>query len=128
MPLEWIDYRDAVRLYHTEQVAYACGTRLYRLFGGTNAKSGRRTVVDGQAGVGIERVRDDVAARALRGRAHHEHALRAVRRRIVVGPQLAIAYRDGAEATLCQAGIAWKDTWPRCSSSVIRHSSSVSRR
>ena len=25
MPLEWIDYRDAVRLYHTEQVAYACG-------------------------------------------------------------------------------------------------------
>ena len=22
MPLEWIDYRDAVRLYHTEQVAY----------------------------------------------------------------------------------------------------------
>ncbi len=40
MPLEWIDYRDAVRLYHTEQVAYACGTRLYRLFGGTNAKSG----------------------------------------------------------------------------------------
>ena len=28
MPLEWIDYRDAVRLYHTEQVAYACGTPL----------------------------------------------------------------------------------------------------
>ena len=25
MPLEWIDYREAVRLYHTGQVAYACG-------------------------------------------------------------------------------------------------------
>ena len=46
MPLEWIDYRDAVRLYHTEQVAYTCGTRLYRLFGGTNAKSGLRTSVE----------------------------------------------------------------------------------
>ena len=46
MPLEWIDYRDAVRLYHTEQVAYACGTRLYRLYGGTSAKTGRRTVVE----------------------------------------------------------------------------------
>ena len=46
MPLEWIDYRDAVRLYHTEQVAYTCGTRLYRLFGGTNARSGLQTVVE----------------------------------------------------------------------------------
>ena len=46
MPLEWIDYRDAVRLYHTEQVAYTCGTQLYRLFGGTNAKSGLQTVVE----------------------------------------------------------------------------------
>jgi hypothetical protein len=46
MPLEWIDYRDAVRLYHTEQVAYTCGTRLYRLFGGTNARSGLQTIVE----------------------------------------------------------------------------------
>jgi 5-methylcytosine-specific restriction endonuclease McrA len=46
MPLEWIDYRDAVRLYHTDQVAYTCGTRLYRLLGGTNAKSGLQTVVE----------------------------------------------------------------------------------
>ena len=29
MPLEWIDYREAVRLYHNEQVAYDCGTVLY---------------------------------------------------------------------------------------------------
>lgn len=46
MPLEWIDYRDAVRLYHTGQVAYACGTALYRLYGGTNARSGLQSVLD----------------------------------------------------------------------------------
>jgi 5-methylcytosine-specific restriction endonuclease McrA len=46
MPLEWIDYREAVRLYHTEQVAYACGTRLYTVFGGYSARNGRRSSVD----------------------------------------------------------------------------------
>jgi 5-methylcytosine-specific restriction endonuclease McrA len=46
MPLEWIDYRDAVRLYHTDQVVYACGSILYRLHGGTNACTGRRSIVD----------------------------------------------------------------------------------
>ena len=45
MPLEWIDYRDAVRLYHTGQVAYACGSSLYRLFGGTNAITGQQSVL-----------------------------------------------------------------------------------
>jgi 5-methylcytosine-specific restriction endonuclease McrA len=45
MPLEWIDYRDAVRLYHTEQVAYACGSLIYEIRGGRNALSGRRSVV-----------------------------------------------------------------------------------
>jgi hypothetical protein len=46
MPLEWIDYREAARLYHMDQVAYSCGSLLYRLFGGTNARSGRRTLVE----------------------------------------------------------------------------------
>ena len=46
MPLEWIDYREAVRLYHTLQVAYACGTLLYTVFGGTSALSGRRSAVE----------------------------------------------------------------------------------
>lgn len=46
MPLEWIDYREAVRLYHTEQVAYACGTHLYTIFGGFSAMNGRRSTVD----------------------------------------------------------------------------------
>ncbi|HZW60515.1 MAG TPA: HNH endonuclease [Woeseiaceae bacterium] len=46
MPLEWIDYREAVRLYHTEQVAYACGTHLYTVCGGHCAMTGQRSVVD----------------------------------------------------------------------------------
>ena len=46
MPLEWVDYREAARLYHTEQVAYTCGTPLYRLYGRTCARTGLRTTVD----------------------------------------------------------------------------------
>ena len=45
MPLEWIDYRDAVRLYHTEQVAYVCGTFLFEVRGGINAITGLRSAV-----------------------------------------------------------------------------------
>jgi len=37
MPLEWIDYKEAARLYHQSQVAYTCGSPLYELYGGTNA-------------------------------------------------------------------------------------------
>ena len=46
MPLEWIDYKEAARLYHQEQVAYTCGSLLYELYGGTNARTGRRTVLE----------------------------------------------------------------------------------
>lgn len=46
MPLEWIDYREAARLYHAEQVAYDCGTRLYTVFGGHSAISGERSKLD----------------------------------------------------------------------------------
>jgi 5-methylcytosine-specific restriction endonuclease McrA len=46
MPLEWIDYRDAVRLYHTEQVAYVCGSPIFEIRGGHNARTGRRSVVE----------------------------------------------------------------------------------
>ena len=45
MPHEWIDYREAVRLYHNEQVAYACGTTLYTVYGGYNAFDGRRSQI-----------------------------------------------------------------------------------
>jgi len=46
MPLEWIGYQDAVRLYHMEQVAYTCGTLLYRIHGGINAKTGQQSIVE----------------------------------------------------------------------------------
>ena len=46
MPLEWVGYQDAVRLYHQGQVAYTCGTLLYRVHGGINAKSGRRSIIE----------------------------------------------------------------------------------
>jgi 5-methylcytosine-specific restriction endonuclease McrA len=45
MPLEWIDFQAAVRLYHLDQVSYTCGTLLYRIRGGTNAASGLRSVI-----------------------------------------------------------------------------------
>lgn len=46
MPLEWIDYQDAVRLHHLGQVAYSFGTLLYRIRGGCNAITGRRSIVE----------------------------------------------------------------------------------
>ncbi|NEZ02913.1 HNH endonuclease [Wenzhouxiangella sp. XN201] len=45
MPLEWIGYQDAVRLIVLEQVCYSLGSVLYRLHGGINACSGRRTEI-----------------------------------------------------------------------------------
>lgn len=45
MPLEWVDYREAVRLYHTEEVAYECGSVLMELHGGYNAVTGVRSIV-----------------------------------------------------------------------------------
>jgi hypothetical protein len=46
MPLEWIDYRDAARLYYTNQVAYACGQPLYQIHGGFSAATGERSVIE----------------------------------------------------------------------------------
>jgi 5-methylcytosine-specific restriction endonuclease McrA len=46
MPLEWIDYREAVRLYYADQVAYDCGTHLYTVFGGHSSVSGQRSKLD----------------------------------------------------------------------------------
>jgi len=37
MPLEWVDYRVAARLYFLGLVAYSCGEPLFFLRGGTNA-------------------------------------------------------------------------------------------
>ena len=46
MPLEWIDYREAARLYHADQVAYDCGTRLYTVFGGQSSITGQRSKLE----------------------------------------------------------------------------------
>jgi 5-methylcytosine-specific restriction endonuclease McrA len=46
MPLEWVNYQEAVRLYHLGQVAYSCGVRLYRVHGGINALTGRQSHID----------------------------------------------------------------------------------
>ena len=46
MPLEWVGFREAVRLYHLEQVAYTCGTLLYRIHVGISAYTGRRSSIE----------------------------------------------------------------------------------
>lgn len=46
MPLEWIDYRAAARLYALGQVAYSCGSPLFRLRGGINARTRERSQLD----------------------------------------------------------------------------------
>ena len=46
MPLEWVGYQDAVRLYHLGQVAYTCGSLLYRVRGGICARTGRRSIIE----------------------------------------------------------------------------------
>jgi 5-methylcytosine-specific restriction endonuclease McrA len=45
MPLEWISYQDAARLYHLGNVAYSCGSPLYTIRGGINAATGRRSII-----------------------------------------------------------------------------------
>ena len=45
MPLEWISYQQAVRLYHLDIVAYACGSPLYKIHGGINAITGKQSVI-----------------------------------------------------------------------------------
>lgn len=46
MPLEWINFRDAARIYYLGQVAYAMGCTLYRIHGGVNAHTGKRSVIE----------------------------------------------------------------------------------
>ncbi len=46
MPLDWINYREAVRLYHLGSVCYSLGVLLYRIRGGYNAITGVRSVIE----------------------------------------------------------------------------------
>jgi len=43
MPLEWVNYRSAARLYALGLVAYSCGDEILRLCGGVNALTRRRS-------------------------------------------------------------------------------------
>ncbi|MCP1728167.1 5-methylcytosine-specific restriction endonuclease McrA [Natronospira proteinivora] len=45
MPLEWIGYQEAARLYHLDQVVYECGSALYDLHGGICALTGRQSIL-----------------------------------------------------------------------------------
>ncbi|WP_025324205.1 HNH endonuclease [Deferrisoma camini] len=49
VPLEWVDYQEAVRLYYLGRVVYSLGRTVYRVRGGVNARTGRRTVIAVQA-------------------------------------------------------------------------------
>jgi 5-methylcytosine-specific restriction endonuclease McrA len=46
MPLEWIDFRQAVRLHCLGLVTYAWGNTLFRLRGGINARTHQRSVIE----------------------------------------------------------------------------------
>lgn len=46
MPLEWINYQEAVKLYHDQRVAYTCGSPLYKVHGGVNSISQQRSIIE----------------------------------------------------------------------------------
>lgn len=46
MPLEWVDYQEAVKLYYAGQVAYTVGRAIYVLHGGYNNRTGLRSQVE----------------------------------------------------------------------------------
>ena len=45
MPLEWIDYKAAARLYFLGEVAYSCGQPMLLLRGGINARTKQRSTL-----------------------------------------------------------------------------------
>ena len=46
LPLEWIDFREAAKLYSVGDVIYTLGDHLYTIKGGVNAKSGLRSEIN----------------------------------------------------------------------------------
>lgn len=46
MPLEWIHFQTAVKLYYADQVAYTCGTPILNIRGGINAKTGIQSRIE----------------------------------------------------------------------------------
>lgn len=46
MPLKWIHFQTAVKLYYAKQVAYTCGSSLLQVHGGINARTGLRSELE----------------------------------------------------------------------------------
>jgi 5-methylcytosine-specific restriction endonuclease McrA len=68
MPLEWIDYREAVKLHFLGMIAYTCGRTLFTIRGGLNALTRRRSAVELNSIVAtygnnraLQKLRDDYA-------------------------------------------------------------------
>lgn len=45
MPLEWIGFQEAAKLYYLGHVVYSLGSHLYTIYGGVNAHSGLRSQI-----------------------------------------------------------------------------------
>jgi|TARA_B100001750_G_scaffold104937_1_gene83024 hypothetical protein len=45
LPLEWVDYKEAAKLYAVDQVVYTLGKNLYTIYGGINAVSGEQSSI-----------------------------------------------------------------------------------
>jgi hypothetical protein len=67
IPLEWIDFREAVRAYYLGQVVFSLGAPLYKVHGGYNAVTGRRSHIEVNSIVATE---GDSHA-ALKARLHY---------------------------------------------------------
>jgi hypothetical protein len=67
VPLEWIDFREAVRAYYLDQVVFAFGVPLYHIRGGYNAISGHRSVIHVNSIVAT----DGDSHAAFKARAHY---------------------------------------------------------
>ncbi len=46
MPLDWVSYQEAVKLYFLDKVLYSCGEPLYLLRGGINSMTGQQSTLE----------------------------------------------------------------------------------
>lgn len=63
MPLEWINYQQAVKLLFLDQIAYSLGAVIYRIRGGVNARTGLRSQIPVNAIVASRCAHGDLARR-----------------------------------------------------------------